>query len=120
MSGQAKACAAFIVPHRFLTLCPPRLAGGSIGQSAARDAGAVVDADLQRVYLLVDVLSAYPSQLAVVKVLFVVVGHLLAVVAAHDCALRVLPAEHRLTGQLGMLLLMVAITYTGLFLLLTS
>ena len=34
--------------------------------------------------------------------------------------LRVLPAEHRLTGQLGMLLLMVAITYTGLFLLLTS
>jgi hypothetical protein len=32
----------------------------------------------------------------------------------------VLPAGHRLTGQLGMLLLMVAITYTGLFLLLTS
>ncbi|HJR89460.1 MAG TPA: hypothetical protein VJ782_04800 [Aeromicrobium sp.] len=70
--------------------------------------------------LLLDVLAAYPTPLAVVKVVFVVLGHLLAVVAAHDCALRVLPAGHRLTGQLGMLLLMVAITYTGLFLLLTS
>ena len=70
--------------------------------------------------LLLDVLSAYPTPLAVVKVLFVVTGHVLAVVAAHDCALRVLPAGHRLTGQLGMLLLMVAITYTGLFLLLTA
>jgi len=70
--------------------------------------------------LLLDVLAAYPTPLAVVKVLFVVSGHLLAVVAAHDCALRVLPADHRLTGQLGMLLLMVAITYTGLFLLLAA
>jgi hypothetical protein len=70
--------------------------------------------------LLLDVLSAYPTPLAVVKVLFVVTGHVLAVVAAHDCALRVLPAHHRLTGQLSMLLLMVAITYTGLFLLLTA
>ena len=70
--------------------------------------------------LLLDVLSAYPTPLAVVKVLFVVVGHVLAVVAAHDCALRVLPGQHRLTGQLGMLLLMVSITYTGLFLLLTA
>lgn len=70
--------------------------------------------------LLLDVLSAYPTPLAVVKVLFVVVGHVLAVVAAHDCALRVLPSQHRLTGQLGMLLLMVSITYSGLFLLLTA
>jgi len=70
--------------------------------------------------LLLDVVSAYPTPLAVVKVLFVVTGHVLAVVAAHDCALRVLPAHHRLTGQLSMLLLMVAITYTGLFLLLTA
>jgi len=70
--------------------------------------------------LLFGVLSAYPTPLAVVKVLLVVTGHVLAVVSAHDCALRVLPAGHRLTGQLGMLLLMVAITYTGLFLLLSS
>ena len=32
--------------------------------------------------LLLDVLSVYPTPLAVVKVLFVVIGHLLAVVAA--------------------------------------
>ncbi len=70
--------------------------------------------------LLLDVLASYPTSLAVLKVLFIVVGHLLAVVAAHDCALHLLPAHHRLTGQLGMLLLMVAITYTGLFLLLTG
>lgn len=70
--------------------------------------------------LLLGVVSDYPTSLAVVKVLFVVTGHVLAVVAAHDCALRVLPVGHRLTGQLGMLLLMVAITYTGLFLLLTA
>jgi hypothetical protein len=70
--------------------------------------------------LLLDVLSAYPAPLAVLKVLFVVTGHVLAVIAAHDCALRVLPAGHRLTGQLNMLLLMVAITYTGLFLLLAA
>lgn len=69
--------------------------------------------------LLLDVLGRYPTPLAVVKVTFVVVGHLLAVVAAHDCALRVLPRAHRTTGQLAMLLLMVAITYTGLFLLLS-
>ena len=70
--------------------------------------------------LLLGVLSEYPTPLAVVKVLFVVVGHVLAVVAAHDCALRVLPADHRLTGQLAMLMLMVSITYTALFLLLTG
>jgi hypothetical protein len=70
--------------------------------------------------LLLDVLSAYPTPLAVMKVLLVVTGHVLAVIAAHDCALRVLPTDHRLTGQLSMLLLMVAITYTGLFLLLAA
>jgi hypothetical protein len=57
---------------------------------------------------------------AMVKVGFVVVGHLLAVLAAHDCALRKLPKAHRLSGQLAMLLLMVAYTFTGLFLLLAT
>lgn len=70
--------------------------------------------------LLLEILSAYPAPLSVLKVVFVVVGHVLAVISAHDCALRVLPARHRLTGQLGMLLLMVAITYAGLFLLLSG
>lgn len=70
--------------------------------------------------LLVSVAGNFQTPLAFVKVTLVVVGHLLAVVAAHDCALRVLPREHRTTGQLAMLLVMVAITYTGLFLLLTA
>ena len=63
------------------------------------------------------VLSTHTSLLAVLKVSFVVAGHVLAVVAAHDRALVVLPRAHRLSGQMGMLLLMVAYTFTGLFLL---
>ncbi|HSI26225.1 MAG TPA: hypothetical protein VK948_02360 [Aeromicrobium sp.] len=62
----------------------------------------------------------HAAALAVLKVALVVTGHLLAVLAAHDCALRVLPRTHRLSGQLAMLLLMVAYTFTGLFLLLTT
>jgi hypothetical protein len=62
-------------------------------------------------------LSQHTSTLAALKVTFVVVGHVLAVVAAHDRALVLLPRAHRLSGQLGMLLLMVAYTFTGLYLL---
>ncbi|MEV7398685.1 hypothetical protein [Aeromicrobium sp. NPDC092404] len=62
-------------------------------------------------------LSEHTSLLAGLKVTFVVVGHVLAVVAAHDRALELLPKGHRLSGQLGMLVLMVAYTFTGLFLL---
>jgi hypothetical protein len=39
------------------------------------------------------------------------------VVAAHDAALRLLPQGHQLTGQLAMMLVMVAYTFTGLYLL---
>ena len=46
-----------------------------------------------------------------------VAGHVVAVVAAHDRALALLPRAHRLSGQLAMLLLMVAYTFTGLYLL---
>jgi hypothetical protein len=63
------------------------------------------------------VLSTHTSTLAALKVGFVVAGHVLAVIAAHDRALVVLPRAHRLTGQLAMLVLMVAYTFTGLFLL---
>ncbi|EFQ82512.1 hypothetical protein HMPREF0063_11721 [Aeromicrobium marinum DSM 15272] len=63
------------------------------------------------------VLSSDPELLASLKVTFVVVGHVLAVVAAHDKALELLPRSHRLTGQLAMLVLMIAFTFTGLFLL---
>lgn len=62
-------------------------------------------------------LSEHPGFLAALKVLAVVTGHVVAVVAAHDRALAVLPRAHRLTGQLAMLLLMVAFTVGGLFLL---
>lgn len=62
-------------------------------------------------------LSEHTSTLAAIKVSCVVIGHVLAVVAAHDRALAVLPAAHRLSGQLAMLVLMVAYTFTGLYLL---
>ncbi|MGV0853110.1 hypothetical protein [Mycolicibacterium phlei] len=62
-------------------------------------------------------LSTHPSLLATLKVGFVVAGHVGGVVAAHDRALRVLPAGHQLTGQLAMMLVMVGYTFTGLYLL---
>ncbi|OBA77764.1 hypothetical protein A9W99_04360 [Mycobacterium sp. 1164966.3] len=63
------------------------------------------------------VLSAHPPVLAVIKVACVVTGHVVAVIAAHDKALRVLPEGHQLTGQLTMMLVMVGYTFTGLYLL---
>jgi len=63
------------------------------------------------------VLSQHPSLLAALKVTFVVAGHVVAVVEAHDRALVLLPKRHRLSGQLAMLVLMVAYTFTGLYLL---
>ncbi|OBF25373.1 hypothetical protein [Mycobacterium sp. ACS4331] len=63
------------------------------------------------------VLSAHPGVLATVKVGCVVAGHMAGVMAAHDAALRLLPKGHQLTGQLAMMLVMVAYTFTGLYLL---
>ncbi len=65
-------------------------------------------------------LSFHPSLLASVKVLAVITGHVVGVIAAHDRALRLLPPRHHVTGQLGMLLIMVAYTATGLYLLMGS
>ena len=62
-------------------------------------------------------LSEHPTLLAVVKVLAVVTGHVLGVIAAHDRAVRLLPARHQLTGQLPLLFVMVFYTVTGLYLL---
>jgi hypothetical protein len=62
-------------------------------------------------------LSLHPSVLATIKVCCVVGGHVAGVVAAHDRALRVLPAGYQLTGQLAMMLVMVGYTFTGLYLL---
>ena len=70
-------------------------------------------ADLQVNYWL----SEHPSFLAVTKVLVVVLGHVVGVVAAHDRAIRLLPTRHHLTGQLPLLLAMVGFTAGGLYLL---
>ena len=65
-------------------------------------------------------LSYHPTFLAVSKVAGVIVGHVLAVVAAHDRAVRLLPKRHQLTGQLSMLVVMVCFTIGGLALLFGS
>jgi hypothetical protein len=62
-------------------------------------------------------LARHPTFLANLKVGAVIAGHIVGVVAAHDRALVVLPARHRLTGQLPLLLAMVAFTIGGLYLL---
>ncbi|WP_337191921.1 hypothetical protein [Nocardioides flavescens] len=65
-------------------------------------------------------LSTHPSFLATVKVLAIVVGHVLGVVAAHDMSLRLLPKAHQVTGQLPLLGAMVLYTFGGLYLLFGS
>jgi hypothetical protein len=62
-------------------------------------------------------ISSHPTFLAVAKVLAVVTGHVLGVIAAHDRAIKLLPKRHQLTGQLPLLLVMVFYTITGLYLL---
>lgn len=62
-------------------------------------------------------LSYHPTLLATLKVLAVVIGHILAAIAAHDRAIRLLPARSHLTGQLTLLAAMVCFTGGGLYLL---
>ncbi len=62
-------------------------------------------------------LSFHPALLAFVKVLAIVAGHVVGVVAAHDRALTLLPKRQQVTGQLGLLVVMVLYTATGLYLL---
>jgi hypothetical protein len=62
-------------------------------------------------------LTLHPTGLATTKVLAVVLGHVLGVIAAHDRAMKVLPRRHQLTGQLPLLLAMVSFTVGGLYLL---
>lgn len=59
----------------------------------------------------------HQTALATIKVLAIVVGHVLGVVAAHDRALELLPPRHHVTGQLALLAVMVLFTYMGLYLL---
>jgi len=62
-------------------------------------------------------LAYHPTFLANIKVLAVVAGHVLGVIAAHDRAIKILPPRHQLTGQLPLLFAMVAFTVGGLYLL---
>ncbi|MDQ3592310.1 MAG: hypothetical protein M3386_05340, partial [Actinomycetota bacterium] len=62
-------------------------------------------------------LSVRPDLVAVLKVVFVLTGHILGVVAAHDRAVRLLPMRHSVSGQLAMLAVMVVYTTGGLLLL---
>ena len=62
-------------------------------------------------------LSFHTTLLAILKVLAVVAGHVVGVVAAHDRAISLLPPRHHVTGQVGLLVVMVAYTATGLYLL---
>lgn len=62
-------------------------------------------------------LSYHPTLLANLKVLSVVAGHVLGVIAAHDRAIKILPKRHQLTGQLPLLFAMIAFTVGGLYLL---
>jgi hypothetical protein len=62
-------------------------------------------------------LSNHPTFLALTKVGGVILGHVVAVVAAHDRAVKLLPKRHQLTGQLSLLVVMVGFTIGGLYLL---
>lgn len=62
-------------------------------------------------------LAFHPTFLATVKVVVVVAGHVVAVVAAHDRAMALLPVRHRVVGQLAMVGVMVCYTAGGLYLL---
>jgi hypothetical protein len=59
----------------------------------------------------------HPTALATIKVLAVVVGHVVGVIAAHDRAIHLLPRKHQLTGQLSLLVAMIFFTAGGLYLL---
>ncbi len=64
--------------------------------------------------------SYHPTVLATIKVVTVVVGHVAAAVVAHDRAIALLPKRHQVTGQLPLLVVMVAFTGGGLYLLFSS
>lgn len=65
-------------------------------------------------------ISRQPTLLADTKVAAVVLGHVAGVVAAHDRAISLLPRRHQITGQLSLLLVMVAFTAGGLYLLFSA
>ncbi|HYJ76424.1 MAG TPA: hypothetical protein VEV65_12535 [Kineosporiaceae bacterium] len=67
---------------------------------------------LQASYTLVS-----PTAVADVQVGAIVVGHVLGVIVAHDRAVKLFPRTRAVVGQIPLLVLMVALTCGGLFLL---
>jgi hypothetical protein len=65
----------------------------------------------------IDSRPADPTFVSVLQVCAVVLGHVVAVVLAHDRAVRLLPRRHAVAGQVPMLVLMVVYTVGGLSLL---
>jgi hypothetical protein len=65
-------------------------------------------------------LSYHPTFLANTKVLAVVIGHVVGVIAAHERAIKLLPKKHQLTGQLPLLAAMICFTVGGLYLLFST
>jgi hypothetical protein len=65
-------------------------------------------------------LSYHPTFLADSKVVAVVAGHVVGVIAAHERAIELLPRRHQLTGQLPLLAAMIAFTVGGLYLLFST
>jgi hypothetical protein len=65
-------------------------------------------------------LSYHPTFLANTKVLAVVAGHVVGVIAAHERAIKLLPKKHQLTGQLPLLAAMICFTVGGLYLLFST
>jgi hypothetical protein len=65
-------------------------------------------------------LSYHPRFLAECKVVAVVTGHVVGVIAAHERAIKVLPRRHQVSGQLPLLAAMIAFTVGGLYLLFST
>ena len=59
----------------------------------------------------------HPTAIALIQLLAIVTGHIVGIVCAHELAVRLLPGQRALVGQLPMLLVMVGYTCAGLILL---
>jgi hypothetical protein len=59
----------------------------------------------------------YPTAIALIQLLAIIGGHILGIVCAHELAVRLLPPDRSLIGQLPMLVVMVGYTCAGLVLL---
>jgi hypothetical protein len=59
----------------------------------------------------------YPTGVALIQLGAILSGHILGIICAHELAVRLLPGERALAGQLPMLVVMIGYTCAGLLLL---